>query len=245
MQELLIVNPSRRPSKRRKSSKAASPAQKRARAKFAAMARARAGTKRRASPKRKSARRRSAAPALMANPRSRRRSVAKRRRNPVSRIGGKGMVKKAFALISPALMGAGGALIVNNVLARLPLPAAAMQGRMRYVTQGVAAVAIAAIAQKMGVKGSTAAQMAEGSLTVTLYDAIKDVAAGAGVNLSGGMGYYLPGVGARNAIPSPSASAARMAGGMGKYVTGPGARGNVMQMNGMRQKTRSGGGFGF
>lgn len=237
MQELLLINPRKRAT-RRKSTKAASPAQKRARAAFAAAARARAGTKRKA--KRRST---SSAITVMSNPRKRRthrkhHAVASRRRhNPISLKGG---MAKPLAMLTPALMGALGATTVNTILGKLPLPAAAMTGKMRYVTQGVAAIALAMIAKKVGVKGAMAAQMAEGSLTVTLHQAIVDVAGSAGMNLSG-MGYYLPGMRAP-AVPSTSANAGQMAmNGMGKYVSGPGSRG----MAGVSAITRGKGGFGF
>lgn len=242
MQELLLINPRKRAT-RRKSTKAASPAQKRARAAFAAASRARAGKKR-------TAKRRSHAPAvtLMSNPRKRRthRSHAAKRhsRRHSNPIAGHSLLKKPLALLTPALMGALGATAVNTILGKLPIPAAAMTGKMRYVTQGAAAIALAMIASKLGVKGAMAAQMAEGSLTVTLHQAIVDISAGMGMNLSG-MGYYLPGVGAR-AVPSPSANSApmAMAGGVGKYLTGPGAT-RGMQMRGMSAITRGRGGFGF
>lgn len=244
MQELLIVNPSRRPSKRRKSTKAASPAQKRARAAFAAMARGRANNPR----KRKSAKRRSkpsTALTIMSNPRKRR-SVAKRthsrrRRNPIN-LGTS--QKKIMGILTPALIGALGATAVNTILARLPIPAIAMTGKARYLTQAAAAIGLSMIASKMGVKGTTASQLAEGSLTVTLHQAITDIATSAGMNLSG-MGYYLPGVGVRGAIPSRAANSAPMAlNGMRAYVTGPGSP-RAMVMNGIPRQTRKTSGFGF
>lgn len=244
MQELLIVNPSRRPSKRRKTRKAASPAQKRARAAFAAAARARAGkrrTKRKASP----------TLSIMSNPRKRRthrrHTHHARRRNPLHLGGGS---LKPMSILTPALIGALGAVTVNTVLGKLPLPAAAMTGKVRYVTQAAAAIGLAMLAKKLGVKGATAVQAAEGSLTVTLHQAIVDVAGGMGMNLSG-MGYYLPGVGVRNAIPYQGANPAPMAmNGMGKYITGPGApRANVVPMSrapmAMKGISRGKGGFGF
>lgn len=241
MQELLLVNPRKRGAKRRK---AASPAQKRARAAFAARARARsasAGTKRRKSVKRRKA----AAPTLYANPRKRRSAVrSRRRRNPISGRTVNSLMKKPFDLVKPALVGAVGSIVVNNVLARVPLPAVMMTGRMRYVTQAVAAVGIAALAQKVGVKGATAAQAAEGSLTVTLRDAILDLAAAGGMPLAG-MGYYLPGRGAGRAVPSRSANPTRMAG-MSEYLTGPGSpRSNVVTMQGLARQRQKSAGFGF
>lgn len=221
MQELLIVNPAKRPSKRRKSTKAASPAQKRARAAFAAMARAR--SKNPAKRRTRSAKRaRTTGVTIMSNPRKRhtkRRTVRARarRRNPIS-VGR----LKPMSLLTPALMGAVGAVAVNTILGKLPLPASATTGNMKYITQATAAMLLAVVGSKMGGKSAMMAQMAEGSLTVTLHQAIVDLASGAGMNLSGvsGMGYYLPG---RTAVmPSRSSNPAQMAG-MGRYLTGPGA----------------------
>lgn len=220
MQELLVVNPSKRPSKRRR--KAASPAQKAARAKFAAMARARSGKKRTTRRKRKST-----SLSIMSNPsprRHKRKTASRRRRNPSARS--TSLVRKPMAIITPALIGALGATAVNTIMAKLPVPASLNTGKMKYLTQGAAAIALGAIASRLGVKGSLAAQMAEGALTVTLHQAITDIAGGMGMNLSG-MGYYLPGRGV-SAGPNPAANPARLAG-MGKYITGPGAPMNMPQ----------------
>lgn len=245
MQELLLVNPARRPSKRRKTTKAASPAQKRARAAFAARARARAGKPRKAAKRRASSKPHTAL-TIMSNPRKRRsvKRSSRRRSNPI-KLGG--FAKKPMAIITPALIGAVGATVVNTVLGRLPLPAAAMTGKARYVTQGAAAILLSIIAAKVGVKGSTATQMAEGSLTVTLHQAITDIASGAGMNLSG-MGYYLPGVGARGAVPSRAANSAPMAmNGMAQYITGPGSprSAGLAGMGSAGRSARKVSGFGF
>ena len=214
MQELLIVNPS----KRRKSRKAASPAQKRARAAFARMARSR----RKNPAKRRTVAKRRSNPIALS---SRRRRTY--RRNPIS-VGG----MKPMNLISAALTGAVGATAVNTILAKIPLPASMMTGKTRYVTQAAAAILLGMAAQKVGPVRKYAQQMAEGSLTVTLHDLIKDVAMGAGMNL-GGMGYYLPGVGVR-AAPSAMAAPSPHMGGMGKYITGPGSpQGSVIPIQRM------------
>lgn len=153
------------------------------------------------------------------------------------------MLRKPMAMITPALMGALGATAVNTILSKLPVPAAAMTGRMRYVTQAMAAIALSTVASKIGMKGSMAAQMAEGSLTVTLHQAITDIAGGMGMNLSG-MGYYLPGIGARSAIPSTAANPAQMAmRGVGKYMTGPGAKGSML--SGISRQSQKSSGFNF
>lgn len=224
MMEILTVNPSRRKGARRK---APSAAQKRARAAFAAMARARSKN-----PAKRRSRRRNpvaAAPSFMHRPKRRSNPIrhhkrrSARRRNPIN-VGS--ALRHPMATLMPALQGAVGATVVNTVLAKLPIPAVLMTGRVRYVTQLAAALAVGMIATKVGVRGAMAARMAEGSMTVTLHDAIKDIAGQAGLNL-GGMGYYLPGYGA-NAVPSASGNAAPMLNGVGKYVTGPGS--NVTQL---------------
>lgn len=211
MEELLIVNPSRRPSKRRKNP---SPAQKRARAAFAAMARARSKNpaKRRASTKRRTHAKRRHNPIAVSRVTRR----TSRRRNPISL---RGSLNKPMAMIGPALTGAIGAIAVNTVLSKIPLPAIAMTGKARYLTQGAAAILLGVLAQKVGMKGATAVRMAEGALTVTLHDAMKEIAAGMGMNL-GNMGYYLPGLGARGAVPPRGAAAAPN---LGQYISGPGA----------------------
>jgi hypothetical protein len=232
MQELLIVNPAKRPKKR----KAASPAQKRARAAFAAKY-----GKKRAAPKRRTTRKSTTKAIVMANPRKRRATARKTtrryKRNPTS-ISIRSVTARPMALLKPAFTGALGAIGVNTVLSALPLPDMLTQGRVRYLTQGAAAIGLGMIAQKLGVSGATASKMAEGSLTVTLYQAITDIARGAGVNLGKmrGLGYYTP---ARrvgfNSAPNRGMNTARLnayvtgngsvppRGGMGMYVTGSGA----------------------
>jgi hypothetical protein len=237
MPEILLVNPRRRSGGRKRRSAA----QRRATAKMLAANRARRGG---SVKRRKSARRSNPAPlSVMHNPR-RRRVSARRRRNPISlrRMVSGGASLAPMKLISSALIGAAGATAVNTIMARVPVPASLMVGRMRYVTQALAAIAIGTIASKVKIVGAgTAAKMAEGSLTVTLHDAIRDVAGGMGINLAG-MGYYLPGRGV-TAVPSASGGPARLAG-MNEYLTGPGANVTTMRprMAGMGAPAR---GFNF
>lgn len=214
MEELLLVNPRRR---RRKSRKGASPAQKRARAAFAAMARSR----RKNPARRRKHRARRSSVTVFANPRRRRHSRRSARRSNPIRLGGlNASVSKPMAILTPALVGAVGATAVNTILQKLPLPPMLTTGRARYLTQGVAAIGLGFLAQKFGLRGATAAKMAEGSLTVTLHSAIQELGAQFGVNL-GGMGYYLPG---RAAIaPASGAAPAPQLGNVGKYVSGPGS----------------------
>lgn len=164
---------------------------------------------------------------VIGNP-SRRRRGGKRRRSSGrsrgrSRYSVRGLISSPVSTLKPALVGALGAAAVNTILARVPLPAMLMTGRARYLTQGVAAIVLAGVASRFaGLGAATAGKMAEGSLTVTLHQAITDIAGGMGLNLSG-MGYYLPGYGV-SAGPNPGAAAARgMSGGVGKYMTGPGS----------------------
>jgi hypothetical protein len=156
----------------------------------------------------------------------------------------RGLVSSPIATLKPALVGAVGATAVNTILARVPLPAMLMTGRTRYLTQGVAAILLGTVASRFGGLGAaTAAKMAEGSLTVTLHQALTDLAGGMGVNLSG-MGYYLPGYGVA-AGPAAGANAARMAG-MSKYLTGPGS--SVVpfrRMSGVGGMKNIGPSFGF
>lgn len=209
MEELLIVNPRRRRRKGR------SAAQRAATRKLLAFNRARRGARRNPV-------------AALANPRRRRRhrmSSRRYRRNPAAfslrrfgTIGGQAPMR----IIQNAAIGAIGAIALNAVLSRLPLPATLMIGRTRYLTQGAVALGLGMLAANLKFVGvQMAAQAAEGALTVTLADAIKDFAAAAGFPLAG-MGYYLPGIGVRAA---PSASG-RPGVQMGKYITGPGS-GNV------------------
>jgi len=242
MQELLLVNPR----KRRKGAKRRSAAQRAATKRMLA-----ANRSRRANPAPKRRKRRAAAKASTVARVTRRttRRAARRttRRSTAGGISFTAVARKPLAVLQPALIGAIGAVGVNTFMSRvvpriLPanMQAQFMTGRARYLTQGLAAIGLAMIAQKVGVKAAMAGKMAEGSLTVTMADAIRDVAGQAGIQL-GGMGYYLPG--RRASPPSRGAASAPQVGnvsamnGMGLYVTGPGS--NVRQM-----PARAGMGFG-
>lgn len=251
MPEVLLVNPRRRSRKKaakRGKKRTRTAAQKAATARMLAANRAkRGGTKKRRTRRARSSSVTTGVTIMRKTRRVRRtRKSSARRRNPIN-LGA--MTRKPMALITPALIGAVGAVGVNTFMSRivpriLPanMQATFMTGRVRYLTQGLAAIGLGMIAQKVGVKAGTAAKMAEGSLTVTLADAIRDVAGQAGVQL-GGMGYYLPG--RRASPPYSGAAAAPQVGrvnamnGMGLYVTGPGSGTNVTPM-----KRRAGMGFG-
>jgi hypothetical protein len=249
MQELLFINPHKRGTKVKKRAakkRTFSPAQRAAQRKFAAMARARGKAARsknpskgktmakkrrtsRASPARRKTRRTVAV--RRANPvkRHRRRAAVKvhrrRRHNPISM----GSLARPMSLVKSAFTGALGAVAVNTVLNKLPLPTALTTGYAVYATRGAAAIALGMLAHKLGVAGGTAAKMAEGALTVTLHDAIVNIAgsamptfglAGAGFIANKRMGAYLP----------PNR--------MGAYL-GPATNSNVRSLAGMGNKSYS------
>lgn len=209
MEELLIVNPRRRRRSRKaraRSGKRRSAAQRAATRRMIAANRARRG----------------GSISFAANPRRRRRSY---RRNPAALLGNFGKInsQQPMRIIQNAAIGAVGAIVLNTVLSRLPLPAMLVTGRTRYLTQGITALGLGMLAARFKlVGGQMAAQAAEGALTVTIADAIKDFAATAGFPLAG-LGYYLPGIGVQSAVPARGASPAMH---MGKYISGPGS-GNV------------------
>lgn len=208
MEQLLLINPAKRPSKRRKTRRTA--------AQRAATARMVAANRRRRSP----ARRNPSPVVYAANPaprRRRRRSpvaavslrVRRYRRNPSPRAGFAGM-------FMPAIQGAIGATAVNTLLNYLPLPAVMKAGNMQYVARALLAVGVGAFGGKV-LPSRMAANMAVGSLTVTFHDALKNVV---GPMIPGvTLGYY-PGGMTTSAYPGAYAAAAPAA--LAEYVTGPG-----------------------
>jgi hypothetical protein len=226
MAEILLVNPARRPSKRRVK-KAASPAQKRARAKFAAMSRARAkGATVMANPKRRRrnpakrkvrARVRHRNPAPVVRSRARRHS-ARRRRNPIGMNG----TGKPLSLLTPALVGALGATAVNTIYSNIAsaLPASLTTGTMVYATRAALSLGLAMLAPHAGSKKAAVLQAAEGSLTVTLHDAIVALSGGMGMALSG-VGVYMPG--RSQQVPRAAGRPAVQMSGMGAYISGSGS----------------------
>ena len=91
---------------------------------------------------------------------------------------------------------------------------------MKYVTQGIAGILLA-VAGKKVLPSSVAANMAVGSLTVTMHDAIKEIAGGLipGIQL-GGVGYYTggyPATAVPAALSAPAPSRGRAMAGVGMY----------------------------
>jgi uncharacterized membrane protein YeaQ/YmgE (transglycosylase-associated protein family) len=114
-------------------------------------------------------------------------------RNPIS---ARGAMTTAKGLLKPAAVGAAGALIVNGLVNYLPFATYApslTSGRMIYATKGALAVLLAMFGRGIPGIGRHAADLARGSLTVTLTDLGKDLAlAYGGMNLSG-TGFLNPG----------------------------------------------------
>ena len=160
MAELMLLNPAKRPSKRRK----ASPAQLRA---LAAGRRKRAGLATNPAPRKRRKLRAATSGAT-------RRRV---RRNPIAGPSG-GIV----ASMINAGMGASGALAVDAAVTYLPLPAMLTTGMAKHATKAALALALGMFGRK--VIGRSAAKMAEGALTVVAYTAAKEMLAGAGMNLA-------------------------------------------------------------
>jgi len=194
MAQLMLINPAKRPAKRRRK---ASPAQLRA---LAAGRRKRSGLAANPAP-----RRRRRAP-LRAVARSARRRA---RRNPV----GMGNVMNA-------VQGAGGALAVNAVFNLLPLPATFKTGLAVPAVKMALAVGVGMFAKPL--LGRAAGKMAEGAMTVAAYEAIKSVMpVSMGGDSLAGLGYMSPGmIAGGNTLPNMSVP--NSMGGMGEYVSGMG-----------------------
>lgn len=172
MQELLLVNPRKRTTRR----KPRTAAQKAATRKMIA------ANRRRRNPT--PARKRAENPAP-----KRRRSYTRtvrtvrraRRHNPIGGNAVTGLLMSAFS-------GAAGAAVVNAGYNYLPIPATLKTGYTGYAVKGGMAILLGLFGKKF--LGRRATKMAEGSLTVTMSQLIADVGAKAGMNL----GYYSPAV---------------------------------------------------
>ena len=155
MSELVLINPRRRGSRKRK---------------MTAKQRQFFGPR----PKRRKFKarvRRARARTLMALPKKRRR-VARYRRNP---IGGFSVKNFAKDTLIPSGIGAAGALGLDLLLGFLPLPAAIKTGPMRPLVKLVGAVGLGMVAGMVGSR-KMAEQVTAGAVTVVLYDTIKGFA---------------------------------------------------------------------
>lgn len=197
----------------------------------------------------------------MSNPKRRRRNPAKRkvrarvhrnpapvvrprarRRNPI----GMNSSGKPFSLLTPALVGALGATAVNTVYNNVAgmLPASFTTGNMAFLSRAALSLGLAMVAPHAGSKKAAVLQMAEGSLTVTLHDAIVALSGGMGMTL-GGMGVYMPG--RIQQTPRAGGRPAVQLNGMNAYLTGNGSPQAAVQAQrqaAMAQKPHMAG-FGF
>lgn len=97
-------------------------------------------------------------------------TVIKYRRNPLP-ARAKGIVAEN---IKPAAIGAAGALALDVIVAKLPIPASLKTGPASYAARAVGAIALGMIAEKVGkLKHEHAVSLARGGLTVVMHDAGK------------------------------------------------------------------------
>lgn len=204
MAGLLIVNP------RSRSRKKASPKKRARRVRRATSVTVRSNPVR--ARRRKSAIRSNPVPGFK---RARRAKSHRRiRRNPIGHSAG-GFLKP----LMHAVPGAVGAVAVNLVLSKLPLPAMLTTGVVKHVARVGVILGLGMLANKVS-RSPMIGQAIQGALTVSVYESIKELAAGAGMNLGDDMGmgdtteelgFYSPATTIDGYIDSPA---------MGEYVSG-------------------------
>lgn len=97
-------------------------------------------------------------------------TVIKYRRNPLP-ARARGIVAEN---IKPAVIGAAGALALDVIVAKLPIPAQLKTGPANYAARAIGAIALGMVAEKVGkLKHEHAVSLARGGLTVVLHDAGK------------------------------------------------------------------------
>ena len=194
MEQLLLINPSRRKSASKPRRKTRTAAQKAATRRLVAMNKSRHGAPTRRTVKRRAKARTHPVAGYFPNPKRRsirhtvKRAVTRRKykRNPSSRT-------DIMAMLIKGLQGGAGAVAVNTVYAKLPLPVMMKIGNMQFVGRAALAVALGIFGRKI-LPGNTAARMAEGSLAVTAHDVIVHFAGtmAPSFGLAGDMG-FVPG----------------------------------------------------
>lgn len=163
----LLMNPHTRGTKAKKAPPLAGSRELKPQPKGNAMSTKKKASKRKATPKH------TAAPKAAAKRRTARKTTTKvvYKRNPLPP-----RAKGIFAEnIKPALIGAGGALVLDLAFAKLPIPAALKVGIVRHPVKGLGAIGLGMAAEKLGVKHDTAVALARGALTVVVHDAAKDL----------------------------------------------------------------------
>lgn len=227
---LLLINPIEKTTGKRevkkmakaKRSKKASPAQLAARKRFADMVRAKAAAskskksgkkthKKSASKSRSKPKTRSELRSLKniqhhvagyyPNPVRSKSMKKKRRHNPIGKMGLPSVKSVKDNLLIPAAVGAVGAVVIDVVAGKLPLPASMKVGNMRYVSKAAVMIALGMLASKViGKKQADAAVV--GGMTVMFYGIVRDFAVKsfpammplAGVDNSDNLGLYSPGL---------------------------------------------------
>ena len=187
--EVLLVNPRKRGTRRR---------------------RARPAARRRASPRQRTAakRRRRRNPIgpfarsgmgmYVKNPRRKRRASS-RRRNPIrARRRARYRRNPSFrgiinSMVMPAAIAGMGALSLDVAMGYVPLPENLKSGPLRHVVKGVGAIVLGMLVGKVTSK-RTGDTMALGALTVTAYNAFREMAATYAPGLT--LGYYSAGANA-------------------------------------------------
>lgn len=143
----------------------------------------------------------------------------RRRRNPIAI---KGLL---HSLVMPALTASTGALLLDVLWAKLPIPANLKAGALQYITKGVGAVALSMLAEKSKiVNRQTAEALGVGALTVVFHDALRGVLKNMVPQL--GFSEYVGGLGYINAgwpagtLDAPNTAAAPMGEYVGSYMSG-------------------------
>ena len=218
MAEILLVNPRKRKSARRKkpvAKKRRSAAQKRATAKMIA------ANRRRGNPvKRKKRTTKRKRVTIRATPvRRRRRATVKRRRRVSRRIGNPSLNMRSIQnQLMEAGTGAVGALGLDVIQGYLPIPANLKAGLVGTGVKALLAIGMGVVASKVKiVRGATANKMVNGALTVVLHDELKKQVSNfaPGIQMGeyigdDGMGYYGSG--------HPAGVMGEEYGGMGSYL---------------------------
>ena len=110
--------------------------------------------------------------------------VRRRRRNPASRKVG---VKSIMGNVQNSAIGAAGAVGVDMAMRFLPIPLNLRMGNMNSLTKGVVALGLGMLTNAV-VKGNTGTKIAEGGMTVALYEAASGmIAQQTGVIAPGGV----------------------------------------------------------
>ncbi len=151
--------------------------------------------------------RRSTSITVRSNP-IKRRKVRRFRRNPIGLSGG-GIVKQVMSGVQDGAIGAGGAIATKALLSFIPLPAALKSGVAAPLVTAVAGVLVGTLAGNV-IGKANGAKMAQGAITVALYQLAASQLAGKVPGLSGdetllgeydsAMGEYDSGMGANDGL---------------------------------------------